>query len=46
MCDVTDTSNRKGMKVYRAPEFLYSHMIWVPQRDGSKNLKTYFVYMS
>jgi hypothetical protein len=29
MCDVTDTSNRKGMKVYRAPEFLYSHMIWV-----------------
>jgi hypothetical protein len=38
MCDVTDTSNRKGMKVYRAPEFLYSHMIWVPQRGGSKNL--------
>ncbi len=34
------------MKVYRAPEFLYSHMIWVPQRDGSKNLKTYFVNMS
>jgi hypothetical protein len=46
MCDVSDTSNRKGMKVYRAPEFLYSHMIWVPQRDGSKNLKTYFVNMS
>ncbi len=46
MCDVTDTSNRKGMKVYRALEFLNSHKIWVPQRDGSKNLKTYFVYMS
>jgi hypothetical protein len=46
MCDVTDTSNCKGMKVYRAPEFLYSHTIWVPQRDGSKNLKTYFVNMS
>jgi hypothetical protein len=40
MCDVTETSNRKGMKVYRAPELLYSHMIWVPERDGSKNLKT------
>jgi hypothetical protein len=27
-CDVTDTSNRKGIKVYRVLEFLYSHMIW------------------
>jgi hypothetical protein len=26
MCDITDISNRKGMKVYRAPEFLYSHL--------------------
>jgi hypothetical protein len=41
-CDVADTSNRKGIRVYRVLEFLYSHMIWVPQRGGSKNLKNLF----
>jgi hypothetical protein len=42
MCDVTDTFNRKGMKVYRAPEFLYSHMIWVPSESWLKKVKNLF----
>jgi hypothetical protein len=42
MCDVTDAFNRKGMKVYRAPEFLYSHMIWVSSERWLKKFKNLF----
>ncbi len=42
-CDMKDTSSRKEIIVYRVPEFLYSGISWVPQRDGSKKQTLYFV---
>ena len=42
-CDIKDTSSRKEIIVYRVPEFLYSGISWVPQRDGSKNQTLYLV---
>ncbi len=40
---IKDTSSRKEVIVYRVPEFLYSRISWVPQRDNSKYRTLYLV---